>query len=142
MSRKIRDVSTGVWQRGDRYFIARRVASDPAYPRAWDFPGGKVEPGETSAEAMIREFREEVGIIVEPVRELLVHTFPNGYRITVWQVSGDGEPFLGREHDLSAWMTLDELDDLDRVMPSHEVIVTELRIRECRAAAMGWKVSP
>lgn len=41
-------------------------------PRSWSLPGGKVEPGERLAEALVRELREETGVVVEPGRLLYV----------------------------------------------------------------------
>jgi mutator protein MutT len=46
----------------------------------WEFPGGKVRPGETPAECAVRECREEIGVTVEPVELLAtaVHEYPHG----------------------------------------------------------------
>ena len=49
-----------IWQTG-KLFIAQRRRCDP-HPLKWEFPGGKVEAGETPAEALVRELREELGI--------------------------------------------------------------------------------
>ena len=57
-------IAAGVVWRGDRLLICRRH-SDGLLGGLWEFPGGKVEPGESPAEAVAREVREEVGLEVE-----------------------------------------------------------------------------
>jgi A/G-specific adenine glycosylase len=77
------DVTAGViWRRG-RVLIAQRPA-DKLLGGLWEFPGGKVEPGETLAECLARELREELGIRVTIVRPLvtLAHAFSH-FRITL-----------------------------------------------------------
>lgn len=54
-------VVAGVLERGDLILICRRRADQP-HPLKWEFPGGKVEPGESPEAALTRELREELGI--------------------------------------------------------------------------------
>jgi len=60
---------TGVVIEGDRILV---LDQDTGSGRAWSLPGGKVEDGETLAEALVREMREETGLQVEPGRLLYV----------------------------------------------------------------------
>ncbi len=61
---KIVDVAAAVILRSDGAFLLGRRAEDTFYPGYWEFPGGKVEAGETPREALVRELREELGISV------------------------------------------------------------------------------
>jgi mutator protein MutT len=72
----------------------------------WEFPGGKLEPGEGPAEALVRELDEELGIRVRPLRALGVSEFARGertIRLEGWLaelVAGEPE---AREHDALCW---------------------------------------
>ena len=71
MSRTV-EVSAGVLMRADGRFLLGQRAGGSFYPGYWEFPGGKVEPGETPAEALIRELHEELGIRVTALAPWLV----------------------------------------------------------------------
>ncbi len=54
-------VVAGILERDGRVLICRRTAAQ-SHPLKWEFPGGKVEPGESAAEALARELEEELGV--------------------------------------------------------------------------------
>lgn len=99
--------------RGGLVLCARRVAPPEAAGR-WEFPGGKVETGESPEDALVREIREELGCEVTVV-DWLEGRVPVGERhvLTVALcrlVDGEPEP---REHDAVAWLPVDGLDGVD-----------------------------
>ena len=55
--------------RASRFLVIRRADGIPA-GGSWCFPGGAIEPGEDAAAAVVREVREEVGLAIEPIREV------------------------------------------------------------------------
>ena len=82
----------------------------------WEFPGGKVEPMESTEEALMRELREELSIIVEHATPLIKIRHDYGDRqvlLDVWQVDAfDGNP-QGLENQPILWVSHDELHQFD-----------------------------
>jgi 8-oxo-dGTP diphosphatase len=75
MSRPVVDVAVGVLMRPDgRFLLADRPGGKP-YAHYWEFPGGKLEPGESVAQALSRELHEELGIDIGPARPWVVREF-------------------------------------------------------------------
>lgn len=108
--------------RGDRLLACRRT-SPPETAGRWELPGGKVEPGETLAAALVREIGEELGCLVE-VGEWLEPVVPIGdaheLRVALCQVTaGEVRP---REHDQLRWLAPDELDEVDWLEPDRPFI--------------------
>ena len=103
--------------RDGRVLAARRTAP-PAVAGRWELPGGKVEPGETPDEALVREVAEELGCTIAVVR-WLPGEVPIGDRhvltVAVAElVAGEPEP---REHDRVRWLGADELMSVDWLEP-------------------------
>ena len=67
-------VVAGILERDGRVLICRRRADQP-HPLKWEFPGGKVEAGETAQTALRRELREELGIESDPATEITRYEF-------------------------------------------------------------------
>ncbi|MFL6130051.1 MAG: (deoxy)nucleoside triphosphate pyrophosphohydrolase [Mycobacteriales bacterium] len=92
-----------------RVLVARRRR-----PPGWEFPGGKVEPGESEVDALVRECREELGVTVA-VADRLGPDAPldGGWTLRVWtgRVTA-GEP-TPHEHAELRWVPYPELDSLD-----------------------------
>jgi 8-oxo-dGTP diphosphatase len=97
----------------DGRVLAARRTDPPETAGRWELPGGKVDPGETHEQALVREIREELGVTVA-VRGWLPGEQPIGpYVLRVAVVAlVDGEP-TPHEHDQVRWLGLDELDAVD-----------------------------
>ncbi|MBI5448051.1 MAG: 8-oxo-dGTP diphosphatase MutT [Gammaproteobacteria bacterium] len=93
------------------YFVALRPPHVP-FSGVWEFPGGKIEPGESAYEALVRELQEEVGIQVHAARPLLQfeHTYPARIiNMSAWSIDAfEGEPH-GAEGQEFDWVNIDKL---------------------------------
>ncbi|GAB7005127.1 hypothetical protein JCM18899A_26000 [Nocardioides sp. AN3] len=98
--------------------LAARRTMPPETAGGWEFPGGKVEPGETPDEAVVREVAEELGCTVE-VTGWLTPTVPITESLllrvaTVRLLEGEPEPVADEAaHDAVRWLAADELDEVD-----------------------------
>lgn len=118
-------VLAAVVEQDGKFLICQR----PAHKRhggLWEFPGGKMEPGESEFEAAVRELDEELGVSVVSVgkRHLAVNDPGSEFVIEFFPVTirGDAE---AREHTEVRWLTLDALHSLD-LAPSDRRFVESL----------------
>ncbi len=99
----------------------------------WEFPGGKLEPGESVAQALKREIHEELGLIVDAHSPLIhiTHRYPDRevlldvHRVT--QFTGSPE---GREGQLLQWLSPDQLKNYP-LLPADHPIATAVNLPSC-----------
>ena len=120
-------VAALIWE-GDRFLACQRPAHK-ARGLLWEFVGGKVEPGETAEQALIRECREELDVTVAP-RDIfmeVIHEYPDlTVRLILFNaVIAAGTPKLLEHNDLR-WITVNEIDTLD-FCPADEEILKKLK---------------
>ena len=101
---------------GDRVLLTQRLA-DGAMPLKWEFPGGKIEAGESPEQALVRELQEEVGVAVRVgvIWEVLWHSYPDfDLLMLVYPcvVTGVSEPLCCEVADL-AWVVPGEMQSYD-----------------------------
>jgi 8-oxo-dGTP diphosphatase len=120
------DVVAAIIRRADRVLLARRPDTSSHLAGYWEFPGGKREEGESHAEALVREIREELGVEITVDDELIAveHAYPEKtVRITFLNATlVDGEPHA-QEGQLIRWVTPAEMEGL--LMPAADVPVVE-----------------
>lgn len=97
---------------GDRIFATQRGYGE--YKDGWEFPGGKVEPGETSQEALVREIKEELDadIIVGDLLTTVEYDYPT-FHLSMdcfWAALVEGSKMKLLEHEAAKWVSLSELD--------------------------------
>lgn len=107
-----------------RVLVGQRVKPD-AYYGKWEFPGGKLESGETVEAALGREFLEEVGIHVTQSSEFMTweHRYPDRTVTLLVRLieAYQGQP-LAREGQALKWVKLDEIASLDFLAGNHAII--------------------
>jgi 8-oxo-dGTP diphosphatase len=97
--------------RNGRVLAARRVRP-PAVAGGWEFPGGKVEAGESDSAALTRELAEELAVAIT-VGERLGAATDERIRLVLYAAGLDhGELAAGPDHDELRWLGPDELDDV------------------------------
>ena len=115
--KKIRVVGAAIIDSG-KVLVAQRPVSDKAYKSLkWEFPGGKVEDGETEEAAIRREIREELEceIDVEILLPEIEHEYPDfiiRMTICICHLVGTTTPTC-LEHNAICWMSPDALSNLD-----------------------------
>ena len=120
-------VAALIWD-GNKFMACQRPAHK-ARGLKWEFVGGKVEPGETKEQALIRECREELAVTVS-VGEVfmdVVHEYPDlTVHLTLFNAAiTEGVP-QNIEHNDIRWITVDEIDQYE-FCPADEVILERLK---------------
>jgi 8-oxo-dGTP diphosphatase len=132
-------VAAAVLVRGDGcVLLAQRQAGTP-YPGYWEFPGGKLEAGESPRDALVRELDEELGITVTRAVPWLVqrYVYPhadvelNFFRVFGW----NGEP-RGRDGQAIAWQKPGAID-LTPLLPANAVVLRALELPSVYAISMA-----
>jgi 8-oxo-dGTP diphosphatase len=112
-----------------RVLIAERPAGKPM-AGFWEFPGGKLEPGEPTRLALRRELQEELGIHVEQAHRLLTfsHLYPERQvYLDVWRVARYTGTPASHEGQRLAWVLPSELQDW-KLLPADEPILAALKL--------------
>jgi 8-oxo-dGTP diphosphatase len=127
-------VVAGVLEQDGRVLICRR-RSDHAHALKWEFPGGKIEAGETAREALIRELREELGVDAEPAEETARYEFAYSgkqpillifFSVPCW--TGEMEDHI---FDTILWEAWENLKDYDFLEGDAPFISREWKTERC-----------
>ena len=120
-------VAALIWE--DNRFLACQRPAHKARGLLWEFVGGKVEPGETKEQALIRECQEElaVTVAVQDVFMEVDHVYPDlTVHLTLFNASiAEGIP-QKIEHNDFRWITVEEIDQYE-FCPADEEILRRLK---------------
>lgn len=113
---------------GDRIFATQRGYGE--YKDGWEFPGGKVEPGETPQEALVREIKEELDadIIVGDLQTTVEYDYPT-FHLSMdcfWATLAEGAEMKLFEHEAAKWLTFDKLNEVEW-LPADTLVVDILK---------------
>lgn len=127
----ISTVTAAIIQRGGRILIARRLTAAHG-AGGWEFPGGKVEPGETCKACLAREIEEELGLSIKVggLFAEVVHEYHNRtIRLVAYKAEIAGGKLVVSDHEEIAWVKPGELENYE-FLPADVPIVKRL--------AAGW----
>jgi 8-oxo-dGTP diphosphatase len=127
---RVVEVVAAVILRADGRFLLAQRPPGKVYAGYWEFPGGKVEPGERAPDALARELHEELGIEVERACPWITRRYAyehatvdlNFYRVLAFR----GEPH-GRETQALAWQSIDHID-VAPLLPANGPILAALAL--------------
>jgi 8-oxo-dGTP diphosphatase len=125
----ITEVAAAVIERPGEFLLAQRPAGKP-YPGYWEFPGGKIEPGEDPRAALVRELREELGIEVGDATPWItrVYTYTHAtvrlhfWRVTAW--TGEPQPL---EDQAIRWQRVGA-PDVSPMLPANAPVLAALAL--------------
>ena len=120
-------VVAAVIRSGDKIFATQRGYGD--FKDGWEFPGGKIEEGETPQQALIREIREELNTDIEvgELIETVEYDYPT-FHLSMdcfWCMLVSGKLEL-LEHEAAKWLAKEELDSVDW-LPADKGLVETIR---------------
>lgn len=123
------EVAAAIITHSGRIFATQRGYGE--FKDGWEFPGGKMEPGETPQQALVREIQEELDTEIEvgELVETVEYDYP-GFHLTMHCFlctirSGD---LVLKEHEAARWLTREELDDVDW-LPADVKAVEKLKLK-------------
>jgi len=108
-------VVAAIMKRNNTYLIARR-APHKDHAGKWEFPGGKIDQGETPEKALERELFEEFAVLTKTGKHITTNQFDYGtfqIELMAYEVAYIGGYFQLTDHDQIAWVRLEEIQLYD-----------------------------
>ena len=123
MTRKTIRVTAAIIRSGDLIFATQRGYGE--FKDGWEFPGGKIENGESPEEALVREIREELDadILVGDLLTRVEYDYPE-FHLSMdcfWAELAPGSELKLKEHEAARWLEPSELDQVDWLPADIEV---------------------
>ncbi len=121
------EVVAAIIQKDRKIFATQRGYGE--FKDGWEFPGGKIESGESPQQALVREIREELDTEIEvgELIETVEYDYPQ-FHLTMhcfWCTIKSGELIL-KEHEAAKWLTAEELESVDW-LPADLGVVEKLK---------------
>lgn len=120
-------VAAAIIQKDNQIFATQRGYGD--FKDGWEFPGGKIEPGETPEEAVVREIKEELDtkITIRKLVHVVEYDYPE-FHLTMYcylceVVSGQ---LVLKEHEAAKWLTKDTLRSV-KWLPADVDLIEKLK---------------
>ena len=124
---RVIEVVAAIIQREGAYFATQRGYGE--FEGMWEFPGGKIEPGESREVALKREIQEELGIDITIEKFLCTtdYDYPS-FHLTMhcYLCSVESGMIELREHKSARWLTVESLDSVEW-LPADKEIINKLK---------------
>ena len=122
-------VVAAIITKDNKVFATQRGYGD--FKDGWEFPGGKVEPGELPEDAIVREIKEELGADIKVTGFLTTveHDYPE-FHLSMdcfWTELKDGTEMTLLEHEAAKWLTIDQIDSVDW-LPADVKVVEAIKL--------------
>ena len=129
---KVIEVVAAIIQRDGAYFATQRGYGE--FEGMWEFPGGKIEPGESSEDALKREIQEELGvdIVIEDLICTTEYDYPS-FHLTMhcYLCRVEAGEIELREHKSARWLTTELLDSVEWLPADKNVIEKLTQTKHC-----------
>lgn len=134
-SRPVTEVAVGVLLRNNEAILLAQRPEGKPYAGYWEFPGGKIEAGETLFQALQRELIEEINVRILDAKEFLTieHDYPHAYvRLHICLVNSWEGEIKGLEGQATAWLSVNEISkiedsNLQPILPATVPILENLK---------------
>lgn len=127
-------VVAAIIQRDGKFFATQRKGGE--FDGMWEFPGGKIEPGETPRQALHREIAEELEVAIEIISPVMTieYDYPSFHlsmECYLCALAADTAPHLN-VHTAGRWITCDEAASMSFLPADDELIATLAKISSSR----------
>ncbi len=143
MTEKITDVAVAIFLRPDGTFLLSSRPEGKPYSGYWEFPGGKIEPGESVQDALVRELIEELNVTItvsHPWFTFLMRYTHATVRLHCWRVLAWTGEMHGMEGQAFAWQSIDAIEvtpTLPGCVPIFRALALPQTMWISNAAALG-----
>ena len=117
------EVVAAIICKGEYIFVTQRGDGD--FKDGWEFPGGKMEPGESPEEALVREIQEELSTTISVDKFLCTVEYDYAaFHLTMhcYLCHIESGSLILKEHEAARWLTKNELDSVDWLPADREVV--------------------
>lgn len=142
MNRKIVDVAAAVITRPDGAFLLGQRAPGTFYPGYWEFPGGKLEPGESPRQALTRELHEELGLRVQTAWPWIVreHQYEHAHvRLHFFRVPHWSGEIIDHIHSALSWQRIGSLS-VAPMLPANGPVLAALALPDEYGITHAWEI--
>jgi 8-oxo-dGTP diphosphatase len=136
------EAAAAVIQRADGSFLLGRRPPGKVYAGWWEFPGGKLEAGETAREALVRELAEELGIVVDTAYPWMTreHVYEHAHvRLHFFRVPAWSGELRNLHHDALSWQRCESVT-VAPLLPANAPVLAALKLPEVYGITYAGKI--